>query len=305
MPLTLRSEKGSALTHSEMDGNWEFLRDRINALEALYNLSWNSDGTLKDNKVTEGSLQNRIVSTNKRKFASNFYYAAGGTANAIVVTNSVGLTMAAYANETVLYIKTGAAQNTGPVTLQVDALSQVPVIKATGVPLVSGDLPANSIVEVVYVDGSFYLTRATPTVNPLISGIDTVQGSVLSTALTTTLQKVGTINLTKPTGTEWKHVRVMFSTQMPRNVSGMKGAEFRIGSDVLALKAVGDEEINNQNADDSNGTTIIAEGFPTDHETEDVIAIDIYLRTGTAPYDVLGDDTARRRMSGAGYYGPA
>lgn len=306
MPLVLRSSKGSSLSHSEMDENWTFLRDRINALEAVYDLAWNNDGTLKAGKVTEAALQDRIVSTRKRAFASNFYYVSGGTANAMTIANPVGLTMGAYVDGAVFYVKTGAQPNTGPVTLLVDALAALPVVKAVATPLVSGDLPANAVIEVVCsnTDSVFYLTRAVPTATPLITGIDTAQGTVLSTALDVALQKIAHVTLTKPTGSAWKHVELYFSTILERNLGGFAGAEWRIGADVIALKMVGNQEIHAESSDDNMGTTIIAVGTPGTHTADDVITIDLYAREPAATY-TAGDDTTSRRLAGTGYYGPA
>lgn len=312
MPLVLRSSKGAPLTHAEMDGNFEYLQSLSTALEQLFNLSWNSDGTLKSNTVNGSALQDRIVSTRKRTFPSNFWYNAAGTANALTIANPAGLEIAGLASNqgTVFYIKTGAAANTGPVTLTVDAQAATAVNKAVGVPLVAGDVQANSIIE-VYLDvvaavPTFYLLRTVPTIAPLISGIDVRQGVILTTALTSTLQKVGTVNLTKPVGTTWKHVRINFSYVLAEGGnSGVKGCEFRIGADVLTfLQMVGTAEVA---VTDVGTATIIAEGLPNGgsvHTAEDVIAIDAYLRTGTTPFDLTGDTPARRAMVGVGYYGP-
>lgn len=314
MGLTIRDEKGSALEHAEMDANWRFLRDRIDALEALYNLSWNNDGTLKISTVNGAALQNRIVSTNKRTFPSNFWYDAAGTANALTITNpGVGLAIGPLASKqgTVFYIKTGAAANTGPVTLAVDAEPATAVNKAVGVPLVAGDIQANSFIE-VYLDvvaavPTFYLMRTVPTIAPLISGIDFQSGAILTTSLTSSKQKVGTVNLTKPTGTFWKHVRVNFSYILSEGVnSGVSGFELRIGSDVIVyMQAVGTAE---RPSSGTGAMTIILEGLPNGtsvHTSEDVIAIDAYMRTATtAPYDTVGDTPERRQMVGVGYYGP-
>lgn len=314
MGLTIRDQKGSALLHAEMDANWRYLRDRIDALEALYNLSWESNGTLKQNTVNGSALQDRIVSTNKRTFPSNFWFNAAGTANALTIANPAGLEIAGLASNqgTVFYIKTGSSSNTGPVTLTVDGLT-ASVMKATGTPLVAGDLPANSVME-FYLDvvagvPVFLLVRAVPTIAPLISGIDAVQGSVLSTQLpdTAALVKIGTVQLTKPAGSTWKHINLQFSTNLQRDTRSFAGAEWRIGADVLALNMVGNQEIHDQSSDDERGTTIVAHGLPGTHTADDVIAIDLYARQSTDPaYQDAGggDDPTSRRLAGVGYYGP-
>ncbi len=160
--LILRDEKGSALTHAETDRNWRRLRDAINALEALGAITFNSDGTLKTSSVGTNALVNRSVTVNKLAFNSHFYLVATGTADALEVSNLSGpdgvptLKMGGLVIGSVLYVKTGAAPNTGAATLKVDDLAAAPIVKLGGTALYGGDLPASSIA-ILLCDGTSFV----------------------------------------------------------------------------------------------------------------------------------------------------
>ncbi len=49
--ITLREDKGSALTHQELDNNFKYLRNFSNAMERRLGVSLNTDGTLKAGAV--------------------------------------------------------------------------------------------------------------------------------------------------------------------------------------------------------------------------------------------------------------
>jgi len=80
---------------------------------------------------------------------------ATGTANALKVTLP---NFPAYVEGMRLSLITGAAQNTGSATLQVDTLPPVRVLSSAGsIELVPGDLDASSVYSFVYSNGVFYL----------------------------------------------------------------------------------------------------------------------------------------------------
>jgi len=109
---------------------------------------------------------------------------AGGTANAATI--SLNPPLAAYAAGQAFRFQTGAAANTGAVTLNVNSLGAVAVNKGDGTTaLASGDLPASAMVTVVHDGTRFRLID--PATNDAL-----VQAWVdLASATTTDLSTVG------------------------------------------------------------------------------------------------------------------
>lgn len=77
---------------------------------------------------------------------------AGGTANALTLATTPASTGAYVTGETVRF-KTGVAANTGAVTVNLDARGVVNLYNTAVAALVSGDLPASSVVQAIY-DGT-------------------------------------------------------------------------------------------------------------------------------------------------------
>lgn len=140
-PLTTRSGKGSALTHPEADANWETLEDFCNALEDRMDVSLNSDGSIKTEKVP--------------------YAATTVGSDAYAVT--VGGTVAAVTDLTgrVILVKIDVA-NTGAATLNVNGLGATSILRSGGLALRSGDLKAGIAALALYPSGSPYFVLLNP-----------------------------------------------------------------------------------------------------------------------------------------------
>lgn len=91
------------------------------------------------------------------------------------ITASASITPAAYAaGQTYRFVSAGA--NTGAVTLNVSGLGNVAVTKNGTTALVSGDIPANSIIEVTYDGAQFQLTSA---IYAIARSGDTMTGALI------------------------------------------------------------------------------------------------------------------------------
>lgn len=90
---------------------------------------------------------------------SNFVTAAG-TANALTVTLTP--TLLAYVAGMPLRILTGAGANTGAMTLNVDGLGVKDILRIDGGALVKDDVPANSVLYVIYGGASWRVMRTVP-----------------------------------------------------------------------------------------------------------------------------------------------
>lgn len=148
MPLNLlkRSEKGSALTHTEGDQNKTDAENFANALETRLDVSINADGTLKDNKVV---------------YAATL---AGSDAYAVTVSGTYA-TLADLAGR-ILLVKIDVA-NTGTATLNVNSLGATAIYRPGGVALRSGDLKIGVAALTLYVGGSTYFVLLNPGANSL------------------------------------------------------------------------------------------------------------------------------------------
>lgn len=305
--ITLRNEKGAALTHDEMDLNWSRLENFVNSLETLLGQITNADGTIKNNLVVTASIVDRAVTTLKRAFASNFFYTATGTPDAIVITNPVGATMAALPSGFACYIKTIAA-NTGPVTLKVDALAPVAVVKLNGQALFQADIPENAVLHVAS-DGVVFYLLTVATQSPGVTGIVSSQGVTNSTSLTNALQEIGTVTLTKPAGTIWTHIRIQFSTQLEGGSgtnSGCDGWEAQVGgAPVTGMVIAGNATAHADNSDDNQSVYVMSEGVPTGFSGSNSLTFSIMLKKAAAPFDANGDTLTARRLYAVGYYGLA
>jgi hypothetical protein len=77
-----------------------------------------------------------------------------GTANTYVLNYTANFQT--LVDGIVIYFK-AANTNTGPSTLNVNGLGVVSIIQQSGQPLVNGMIPGNTLVEVMYLGGNFYL----------------------------------------------------------------------------------------------------------------------------------------------------
>lgn len=79
------------------------------------------------------------------------YRVAGGTANALTVTLDPPIT--AYSAGLVLRLLTGATSNSGPMTVNVDAVGAVALVNRDGTPIAAGQIAADSLIEMVCAPG--------------------------------------------------------------------------------------------------------------------------------------------------------
>jgi hypothetical protein len=86
---------------------------------------------------------------------------AGGTANALTLSLTPAITVLT-AGQTVRFV-TGVAANSGAATLAVSGLAATAIVKDGGAALVAGDLPLNSLIEVVYNGTNYRLNRTSGT----------------------------------------------------------------------------------------------------------------------------------------------
>jgi len=134
--LTLRTAQTTALTATQVDGNFTTLRDFANGLETLYNTSFNQDGTLA-NPLEAKNLKSDAV-----------YYAADtGTTDDYIVELTPAIT--AYVDGMVVAFK-AVTKNTGAASLNVNSVGAKPLTKRKDVALDDGDIIAGQIVEVRY-----------------------------------------------------------------------------------------------------------------------------------------------------------
>lgn len=118
-PLTTRSGKGSALTHPEVDANWNTLEDFANALEDRIDVSLNSDGSIKTEKVPYATT---VIGSDA--------YAVTIAGTIAAVTDLAGR---------VILVRIDVS-NTGPASLNVNGLGATSIKKNGATDLASGDL---------------------------------------------------------------------------------------------------------------------------------------------------------------------
>lgn len=306
-PLTLRAEKGSALTSAEGDKDFTILRDGINGLFALLAVALNSDGTVKTNAVSTLALIDRAVTNAKLAFDSSFYVAdTSVSANTITVTFSPA--PSAYAAGMVFYILVANA-NTGAVTINANALGAKTLKKNGNVDLVSGDLKAGQLICVAYdaVAGTpvFQLVNTIPQVNtPWCTGVVSQQAGSLTTALTASYVEIATIALTLPAGKSWVWVKVVFSGIVPTGQMGIQFETAPVRHNGTSLSLVNNAPpggIATGNSDDSAAFTMVAEGVPTGYETAN-LDLEIRCKYPAAAVGNGGDTPASRACYAVGWY---
>lgn len=101
-------------------------------------------------EVLDGNLAIQILRA-VRSQAMN-YRVAGGTANALTVTLDPPIT-AYVAGRNPLRVLTGAAPNSGAMTINVDGLGAVALVNRDGTPISSGQIAADSLLELVCAAG--------------------------------------------------------------------------------------------------------------------------------------------------------
>ena len=152
--LVLRSDKGAPLSNAEIDANWNTLRSFSNSLSALFGVSLNTDGTLKDNTVEEADIKDRQISAAKMKFTALPAFDDQGTTNAMIISPNPEVT--AYENKMIFFVR-ALTGNTGPTTMAVNSNAAVPIKKRGGLVLEAGDIQAGQVVALEYYDGMFYM----------------------------------------------------------------------------------------------------------------------------------------------------
>lgn len=144
LDLLKRSEKGSALTHAEVDQNWTDIETAHNGLETRVDVTLNADGTLKANPV---------------EYAATLV----GTDSYAVTLDGTYATLADLAGK-ILLVKIDVS-NTGPATLNPNALGATAIYRPGGLALRSGDLKQGIAQITLYVGGSTYFVLLNPGAN--------------------------------------------------------------------------------------------------------------------------------------------
>ena len=158
----MRSEKGSELTHPEVDTNFKNLRNAINAVNARFASVFNAAGGLLDGTVTTAAIANRSVTAPKLALNALAPITVGGTGDAMTGGLSPAATL-------VNGLRIGVRvefNNTSTVTLDLDSTGPKAVVKNAGDPLVSGDLVAGMVVDLVYGSTNDRWVVVSPTIPP-------------------------------------------------------------------------------------------------------------------------------------------
>jgi len=154
-PLVLRAEKGTPLTHSELDQDLKSIRSYCEMLAGIFGVALNSDGTLNPDSVTETSVLNRSITQAKLGSISVFTAKQDtGSTNSLAITITPALS--GYVDEQIFFVKL-ANTNTGAATLNVNLMGAIPIRKRGVVDLESGDIQGGSLIVVGYFAGVFHL----------------------------------------------------------------------------------------------------------------------------------------------------
>ena len=143
------TNKGAALTSSEMDMNLLNLKDAIEGTSTRFDEAHNEDGSIKSLSVDGGDLSANSVDYSKIK--SVHYGVDGGSAANTITFSATGL---AALEDGMLFLVKVSNANTGAATLEVTgssgSLGAKSVYKNKNTPLISGDLKAGEMVGMLY-----------------------------------------------------------------------------------------------------------------------------------------------------------
>lgn len=264
--LTFRKDLTVALTSTQVDGNFEAIRDFANGLETLYNTSFNQDGTFKVS-VTDVNLQ-----------AGPVYYAVdeattdiGGYAtDSYVITLTPAIT--AYTDGLLVSFKANNA-NEAEASLNVNSLGAKPLRKRKDVALENGDIIAGQIVEARYdIDlGVFQIT------------------SELANQVGTTLGSAG------------QQIRVNSDSKLEFYTPTITAAEFHPHTTPYWAGLRGDA-LYGTDKDDDNVTTSVISGGETDYDNIEQIFPDYHYpyNSRSHRYTELTFDDDKLKTAGAG-----
>ncbi len=164
--LVLRATKGSPLTADEHDNNLKVLRNFSNALAALSGVVLKTDGSLKDDAVSEDAILNRAIGQSKLKLTAIGIYEDAGTTNNFVIAPDPEIS--AYEDGMIFFVR-ALNSNTGPATVKVNALETFSLKKQGGLELEAGDIRSGQVFAVAYRSSVFHLVSG--------SGAQSVAGS--------------------------------------------------------------------------------------------------------------------------------
>ena len=143
------TNKGAALTSSEMDMNLLNLKDAIEGTSTRFDEAHNENGSLKALSVDGGDLSANSVDYSKIK--SVHYGVDGGSVANAMTFAATGL---AALEDGMLFLVKVSNANTGAATLEVTgssgSLGAKSVYKNKNTPLISGDLKAGEMVGMLY-----------------------------------------------------------------------------------------------------------------------------------------------------------
>ncbi len=172
LDLLKRSEKGSALTHNEMDvNNLTAIENVFNGMEARIDTSINADGSLKLNPV---------------EYAATLV----GTDSYAVTLAGTYATLAELAGKLIL-VKIDEP-NTGSATLNPNSLGATAIYRLGGAALGSGDLKAGVAALTYYTGGTPYFALLNPGCNSRVNYLTTTNSTNDYTAAAGDLDTVST-----------------------------------------------------------------------------------------------------------------
>jgi len=177
---------------------------------------------------------------------------AGGTADALTLTLTPPIT--AYAEGLTVRFRVGpATNNTTTPTLAINGLTAHTITKYDGASLAAGDLPANSVVEVVYNNGAWRL-MITP--QSQVQGNDgsTAVTSATSVNLTSTSSRVQVVSIT----TEGKSVFLPDARAL--TIGGPRFYVRNAGAKTFALRPSNANQAENGGFD-TNSVWVLGDGW--------------------------------------------
>lgn len=169
LDLLKRNEKGSKLTHSEMDGNLTKIEQVLNELVGSLNLLIDDTGQFVLNSVSGAGLKDATIPTSK--MSEMFVGTDVGTVNTLTI--KINKTITALNDNMLFVVKVGTA-NTGPTRVVVqntdgDQIGAGDLLKEGNKALEAGDLGVGSVVLFKFSSPSFSLINTLGNADPEIN----------------------------------------------------------------------------------------------------------------------------------------
>jgi hypothetical protein len=319
--LVFRLAKTTPLTYEEGDNNLKALRDAILAISD--SLVSTGGGRLvigneppigeRENVVwipadySKISVWNAGSSSWERLDDPALYAVSTGTATAYEV--ALGPSFSSYAEMlgSIVVMKPHVNSTDASATLEVASVgSPAPITKYGAAPIIADDIKAGQISLLAYNGTSFELLNPRSTTGQ--DGYVVAQGNPTVNALSDTSTELMTVQLTKPSNTEWVHIEIFITLQLEGGgvggqVSTVQNIKFKIGADELtSLVTMAPNGIANNN-DDYVQYNAVAMGLPigtSSYVEQNTLNISVYGEKANAAH--LVDDIAERQIIAKGIY---